>query len=416
MSRPKSAIRLLFVLTVLVMPILLAAPHPVHGLPTGASGSFNDQSWNQHAVFPSTASITNSVLYTTVANIAAAFTGSYYAVGLFGTADWSPPGPAIPGPYLSLDGTFTSLSIASGWDTDFKVETTLYYYFQSPQSGTSCNQWRTNMSWLDIQIQFSNYDSQTGGYQQLGSYVGCAGPKSISYRETIATTLPGQDFAISNLDITALYQRALTAQHLPSTVSASLVGVEAGVEGYNLNVLSASYRHFTIGPAILSNNPRDPDWIILGGNWTQPDGKLQGKGYWPEMASTTIFSADRTISISARTIVTGPNNWDTAWVRAKYVDENNKITMFLRKDKYLEIDVKKSGSFHYYVSRYSTGQLPGDWHTFKIVFSNNNIKGYVDGTIYLDITDPMFGTFYESRILLTSSGTSVSQFDSTTIS
>jgi hypothetical protein len=166
---------------------------------------------------------------------------------------------------------------------------------------------------------------------------------------------------------------------------------------------------------ILSNNPSSSDWTILSGTWTQQSGVMDGSGNYPEIKSTSSFAADRTVNVKARSITTGPNSWNTAWIRAKYIDDNNKITVFLKTNGYVELDFKQNGVVTYYNSAQSTGLSPTAWHTFNTIFSGNNIKVQIDGVTYLDLTNTAFGTFGAAKVVLTSSS-SESQFDSLTIS
>ena len=166
---------------------------------------------------------------------------------------------------------------------------------------------------------------------------------------------------------------------------------------------------------ILSNNPSSSDWTVLSGTWTQQSGVMDGSGNYPEIKSTNSFAAARTVTVRARSITTGPNGWNTAWIRAKYIDDNNKITVFLKTDGCLEMDYKQNGVITYYASSQSTGQSPTAWHTFNVIFSGNNIKVQLDGVTYFDLTNSAFGTFGAANVVLTSSS-SESQFDSLTIS
>ena len=166
---------------------------------------------------------------------------------------------------------------------------------------------------------------------------------------------------------------------------------------------------------ILSNNPSSSDWTVLSGTWTQQSGVMDGSGNYPEIKSTNSFAAARTVTVRARSITTGPNGWNTAWIRAKYIDDNNKITVFLKTDGCLEMDYKQNGVITYYASSQLTGQSPTAWHTFNVIFSGNNIKVQLDGVTYFDLTNSAFGTFGAANVVLTSSS-SESQFDSLTIS
>ena len=168
----------------------------------------------------------------------------------------------------------------------------------------------------------------------------------------------------------------------------------------------------------LSNNPGSSDWTVVSGAWTQRNQVIDGYGTYPRLKSTVSYAANRVVTVRMRTVISGPNLWNVAWVYAKYLDENNRIAAYLRPDGYIELDYTHSGSTQYYVSTQQTTLKITDWHTYTIVFSGNEIQVQVDGTVYIDATNTSFGTFGVAPVALATpwtSGNDEGQFDSVTI-
>jgi len=169
----------------------------------------------------------------------------------------------------------------------------------------------------------------------------------------------------------------------------------------------------------LNNNPGSSDWTVVSGTWTQQNQVIDGYGTYPRLKSTVSYAANRVVTVRMRTVISGPNLWNVAWVYAKYLDENNRIAAYLRPDGYIELDYTHSGSTQYYVSTQQTTLKITDWHTYTIVFSGNEIQVQVDGTVYIDATNTSFGTFGVAPLALATpwtSGNDEGQFDSVTIS
>ncbi len=227
----------------------------------------------------------------------------------------------------------------------------------------------------------------------------------------------GLSCSLNPVSITTSGTSTLSCSGSTGSYTVTVTG-SSGSTSHSTTVLAAVSSMTT---TLLSNNPSSSDWTKLSGTWAQVGGNLDGSGSYPEIKSTNTFQADRTVTANVVTITAGPNNWDTAWLRGKYIDDNNKIMMYLRNDKYLEIDVKRSGTtcanWCYYPASQSTGQLPTAWHSFQMVFSGNEIKGSIDGlaTGSIDITDPIFGSFGTSNVVLYIGLNLRAEFNSVTI-
>jgi parallel beta-helix repeat protein len=166
---------------------------------------------------------------------------------------------------------------------------------------------------------------------------------------------------------------------------------------------------------VLSNDPKSPDWTVLYPTWTMVNGYLDGAGVSAQIISTASFPSDRTVQDRAKTIASGDAPWKTAYLIGKYVDFYDKVTLLLQTDGTIIVQVWQGSTNHNYVS-FNSGLSPYDWHTFALAFMGNTVFAYVDGTLYISATDPIFGALGACQVSLASWGTSESQFDRVMIS
>lgn len=175
------------------------------------------------------------------------------------------------------------------------------------------------------------------------------------------------------------------------TLTSSLTAGAATVTGNASNYGSAS-TSVTLTGTTLSNSCCS-DWTKINGNWiTSQSGYLDGSGYYPEIRSTNTFASSRTVTARMLTVVAGSHNYDVAYLRGKWVDDNNKVVMYLTTDGYLEIDAKLSGTWYYYPNVH-TGANPLVFHTFNMVFSGSQVQGYLDGQLYITLNNSVIGSF-----------------------
>ncbi len=220
----------------------------------------------------------------------------------------------------------------------------------------------------------------------------------------------------------------LTPTSISLTNSATSTLTCSGSAGtYNVTVkgASGSVSHntnatVTMTATTLSNSPSSSDWTTISGTWTQTNGVIDGSGTYPRLKSTVSYPSNRVVTVRMRTITSGPNLWNVAWTYAKYIDENNRIAVYLRPDGYIELDYTQKGSTLYFISTQQTQLKITDWHTFTTTFLGNEIKVQVDGTTYIDATNSSFSTFGAASVALATpwiaSGSDEGQFDSVTIS
>ncbi len=171
------------------------------------------------------------------------------------------------------------------------------------------------------------------------------------------------------------------------------------------------------GTTVLSNDPSSPDWTVNSPVWTLKNGFLDGSGVngtlSPKILSTTSFSSDRIVELDFRTVAAGAQPYYTAWIIGKYLDFYDKVTLILTTDTHLQMDVSLGGTVTYHFA--NTTFSPNQWVHAKLVFSGNNARAYLNGTLYINFTDPMVGGLGNGPISLASWGNSESEFNHVTV-
>jgi len=230
----------------------------------------------------------------------------------------------------------------------------------------------------------------------------------LSFNTTSVSLNPSQ-----HLNVTATISvpsSASLGNHTLTITGTSMIGGLSVT--HSINVVAQ------VVPVILSNNPSSSDWSILKGTWTEKNGVIDATTSSsttdPIMRSTSTFASDRTVTVRAITITAGSNAYNTAWIGGKYVDSSNSIIMILHTDGKVELQFKQNGVQSSYTTG-TTGLSPFVWHTFQMVFSGNTVNAYVDGTLYLTVTNSLVGSLGAANISLESHGAPESQFDSATI-
>ena len=174
-------------------------------------------------------------------------------------------------------------------------------------------------------------------------------------------------------------------------------------------------------PSFCQFCPSRPQWTVQSPVWTYKEGTLDGSGFSgnpsPKIVVNDKFPSDRTISINFKTTVTGPNDWDTAWIVGKYVDEYHKLVLVLSPSENLRLAVWYGNDAVFYDTQ--TNLSPLDWHTAVMRFTGGNgdhVIVSVDGTLYFNVNHSYIGALGDSSIQLASQGSSESQFSDLTIS
>ncbi|TMI21938.1 PKD domain-containing protein [Candidatus Bathyarchaeota archaeon] len=208
------------------------------------------------------------------------------------------------------------------------------------------------------------------------------------------------------------------ASHTYSTSGNYVVDLSSTDAVGRTSQVSAAVTVQTLGTS-LSNNPASSDWTVLKGTWAVKNGVIDATPSSsttdPIMMSTSTFASNRTVTVRAITITAGSSAYNTAWIGGKYVDSSNSIILILHTDGKVELQFKQNGVQSSYTTG-TTGLNPFVWHTFQMVFSGNTVNAYLDGTLYLTVTNSLVGSLGAAHISLESHGAPESQFDSATIS
>jgi hypothetical protein len=166
----------------------------------------------------------------------------------------------------------------------------------------------------------------------------------------------------------------------------------------------------------LSNDPTSSDWTVQRTSWNLVSGYLDGSGTSAEIASRNSFASDRTVTVSAKSVTPGSQSWYMPWIRGKWVDDCNTATLVFLNGATLGLQLNVAQGCTNHQWTVTTSLSPTAWHSVKMVFTGNEVKVYVDGTLYFDQTDAFIGNLGAARVALASWGPSESQFDSMTIS
>ncbi len=166
----------------------------------------------------------------------------------------------------------------------------------------------------------------------------------------------------------------------------------------------------------LSNDPTSSDWTVQRNSWNLVSGYLDGSGTSAEIASRNSFASDRTVTVSAKSVTPGSQVWYMPWIRGKWVDDCNTATLVFLNGATLGLQLNVAQGCTNHQWTVTTSLSPTAWHSVKMVFTGNEVKVYVDGTLYFDQTDAFIGNLGAARVALASWGPSESQFDSMTIS
>jgi PKD repeat protein len=196
----------------------------------------------------------------------------------------------------------------------------------------------------------------------------------------------------------------------PGTYSVNLIGVSSSVIG-NFTTLLVNI----VAPStttVLSNDPNSTDWQVDSPVWSLKNNTLDGSGLTgsvsPKIISTATFSSDRTVQVDYRTVTPGYQDQCTAWILGKYVDFYDKIIFVLYTTGTLQMIVWNGTAPDTYTVY--TSLTPTVWHHAQLVFSGNNAKAYINGTLYMNVTDRGIGQLGDSHISLASWCDSESQF------
>src|SRR6266516_1722476 len=197
----------------------------------------------------------------------------------------------------------------------------------------------------------------------------------------------------------------------PGTYSVTITGVSYPCcEYYPASVTHSITLTVTVTGVRLSNDPTNAAWTIVANNWALVSGKLDGSGVSSEIATSSNYASDRIVSVSAKTVSPGTQPWYSAWIRGKWIDNCNSVTLAMDNgaNMGLDLSVSQGCTANHYGA--TTNLVNTAWHTVMMVFTGNEVKVYIDGTLYIDATDSFIGALGAAKVALASWGPSESQF------
>lgn len=124
-------------------------------------------------------------------------------------------------------------------------------------------------------------------------------------------------------------------------------------------------------------------WTVLVGVWSWVNGVYDGNS--GRSVVTRVFPVNREVEADMITIVPGGAAWDTAWLHAKWVDSNNRVTLLLHTTGLIELGVVFLGVGA--SSFVGSALSPLVLHRFHVILIGTRALVYIDGTLYLNIVD-----------------------------
>jgi hypothetical protein len=96
------------------------------------------------------------------------------------------------------------------------------------------------------------------------------------------------------------------------------------------------------------------------------------------------FSTDRHVKADVKTLTAGDDDWEVAWLRAKWVDWDNQLYVGIKKNGYVEVGIRFQGNQDGN-STYA-GLSPYSNHYIAVNIVGTKVFVWVDGTLYIEET------------------------------
>ncbi len=154
-------------------------------------------------------------------------------------------------------------------------------------------------------------------------------------------------------------------------------------------------------------------WTSSQGSWSVNSGKLVSQhNYEASLIRTNEeFTTDRHVRAQVKTISSGSNAWDVAWVMPKYID-NNKVYALIKTNGNVELSVIRNGQQSIW-SNNSCSLNTYDYHTFDIDIVGTKAYLWIDGILRLTATSSYLDDFGGYSAVCTSYSTA--EFDNITV-
>ena len=132
-------------------------------------------------------------------------------------------------------------------------------------------------------------------------------------------------------------------------------------------------------------------WTVTQGSWSASSGILRAQQGYSLIRTGQQFASDRHVRATVRTITSGPNTWDVAWIMAKYVDSSNQVYGLLHTNGVVELAIFKNGQKLMWSA--ATGLSPFTTRIIDIDIVGNKAYVYVDGHVRLSVTHDWLDDF-----------------------
>jgi hypothetical protein len=153
-------------------------------------------------------------------------------------------------------------------------------------------------------------------------------------------------------------------------------------------------------------------WTNLSGTWTVQNGKLQTSQTGSMIKTYKQFTINRHVRVTLKTNNNGSDHWNTAWLIAKRTaDWNNAVFGLIDTNGDIELSVIRNGEKDMYGN--ASGLSPLQTHAIDISIIGTRARMWVDGTLYIDVTNSKFVEFGGSVALYTDYSTG--EFDNVVV-
>lgn len=127
-------------------------------------------------------------------------------------------------------------------------------------------------------------------------------------------------------------------------------------------------------------------WVVDDGSWGIQNGQLRSYEYYSHIHYYTTFSANRHVRADIQTLSSdGVNPWDVAWLKVKEQDGNNRVYALIRTDGKVELTMIYNGQMT--IWQVQSGLNPHNLHRISVSVIGSNAKLWVDGTLYIDVSN-----------------------------
>lgn len=153
-------------------------------------------------------------------------------------------------------------------------------------------------------------------------------------------------------------------------------------------------------------------WTVTQGSWSASTGKLKSQQGYSRIRTNQQFTTDRHVRVQVKTLTAGPNNWDVAWVIAKYLDANNMVYGLLHKNGLVELAIVKNGQKLMWSG--SSPFSPLNKNTIDVNIVGTKAWVWVNGNLKLTVTHDWLNDFSGYTALYTHTS-STAEFDDITV-